>query len=95
MKYKKIVLSIIILIAGIAMLIFAVRSMGTIADAKSQVQNMSQEMSNSMVGKRVSGSMMSSASQYDTQMKVGLYIGIGLIVIGGALTVFFFKKKKR
>jgi uncharacterized protein YjeT (DUF2065 family) len=81
-------------LVGIVLIIYAVHSMSVISEAKSEVKNMSNQMSGNYVGRRISDDLQSHASQYDTEVKIGLYSGIALVVIGAGL-IFFCKKKKK
>jgi LPXTG-motif cell wall-anchored protein len=93
MGYKRIV-GMVACLAGIALIIYASHCMHVISGAKSEVHNMSNQMSGNYVGRRMSNNMQASASQYDTQVKIGLYAGVALVVIGGGL-IYFGRKKKR
>jgi LPXTG-motif cell wall-anchored protein len=92
MSYRKMAVSALIVIIGIALIVFSARSMSDITAVKNHVQNMPKDVSNSLIGEKMSRSMMASASQYDTQVKAGLYSGIGLVIIGGLLFVLWKKK---
>ncbi len=91
MGYKQIVGSMASL-AGIAMIIYAVHSMNVISKAKSQVKNMSNQMSGNYVGKMMSNDMEARASAYDTPVQVGLYTGVALVLLGAGL-IFIGRKK--
>jgi hypothetical protein len=91
MGYKQIAGAVASL-AGIALIIYAVHSMSVISEAKSEVKNMSNQMSGNYVGKRLSSDMQARAGAYDTQVKVGLYTGVALVVIGAGL-IFIGRKK--
>jgi hypothetical protein len=88
------IIGMVACLVGIALIIYAVHSMNVISEAKSEVKNMTNHMSGNYVGRRISGDMQSHASQYDTEVKTGLYAGIVLVVIGGGLIYFCRKKKK-
>jgi hypothetical protein len=94
MSSKKII-GMVACLVGIALIIYAVHSMHVISEAKGEVKNMSNQMSGNYVGRRISGEMQSRAGQYDTRVKIGLYAGIALAVIGGGCIYFCKKKKKK
>jgi uncharacterized membrane protein len=94
MNHKKI-LGLVVAIVGVVLIFFGVRSMNTIREAKNELQNMYKGMSHDVVGKKVNGSMMMSASQYDTEVKIVLYSGILLVLVGGGLFFLHKHKKKR
>jgi hypothetical protein len=91
MGYKRIIGSMASL-AGIALIIYSVHSMNVISKAKAQVKNMSNQMSGNYVGKMMSSDMEARASMYDTPVQIGLYTGVGLVVIGAGL-IFMGRKK--
>ncbi len=91
---SKRIIGMVACLLGITLIIYAVHSMGVISDAKTEVKNMSNQMSGNYVGRRISDDLQSHASQYDTEVKIGLYSGIALVVIGGGL-IYFCKKKKK
>ena len=93
MRIKKLT-GIVVAVIGVVLIAYSAYSMHNIAKAKSEVESMSKNMSYDVVGKRVSGSMMDSASQYDSQVMIGLFAGIALAVVGGTF-IFFCKKKKK
>lgn len=87
------ILGMVACLIGITLIIYTVHSMSVISGAKSKVKNMSNQMSGNYVGRRISEDMQSRASQYDSEVKIGLYSGIALVVIGGGL-IYFYRKKK-
>lgn len=91
MGYKRIVGSMASL-AGIAMIIYAVHSMSVISNAKSQIKNMSNQMSGNYVGKMMSNDMETRASAYDTPVQIGLYTGVALVIVGAGM-IFIGRKK--
>jgi hypothetical protein len=93
MGYKRIAGAVASL-AGIAMIIYAIHSMSVISSAKSQVKNMSNQMSGNYVGKRMGTDMQARASAYDRPVQVGLYTGVALVIIGAGLIYIGRKKKK-
>jgi LPXTG-motif cell wall-anchored protein len=92
MKYKHIVGSIAAA-AGIALIAYALHAMHVITGAKAQVKNMSNQMSGSYVGKKIGSGMQAHARAYDTQVQIGLYTGVALVIIGAGL--IFMKKRKK
>ena len=92
MGYKRIAGAVASL-AGIALIIYAVHSMGVISNAKSQVKNMSNQMSGNYVGKRMGTEMQARANAYDKPVQIGLYTGVALVIIGAGL-IFIGGKKK-
>jgi hypothetical protein len=92
MDYKRIV-GLVGCVVGIALIIYVVHSRNVISEAKTEAENMSNQMSGNYVGRRIGNEMEMSASLYDTQVKVGLISGIAFVVIGGFL-IYFGKKKK-
>ena len=93
MGYKRIAGAVTSL-AGIALIIYAVHSMSVISNAKAQLKNMSNQMSGNYVGKMMGTEMQARANAYDTPVQVGLYTGVGIVIIGAGL-IFFGKKKKK
>jgi len=91
MGYKRIVGSMAAL-AGIVLIIYAVHSMNVISEAKSQVKNMSNQMSGNYVGKMMSNDMEARASAYDRPVQIGLYTGVALVLLGAGL-IFIGRKK--
>jgi hypothetical protein len=94
MGYKRII-GFMASLAGIALIIYAVHSMGVISHAKDQVKNMSNQMSGNYVGKMISQDMESRAGAYDTEVQVGLYSGVVLVIFGAGLIFLGKKHKKR
>lgn len=84
MGYKRIIGSMASL-AGIILIVYAVHSMSVISTAKSQVKNMSNQMSGNYVGKMMSNDMEARASAYDTPVQIGLYTGVALVIVGAGL----------
>ncbi len=94
MGYKRIV-GFMSSLAGIALIIYAVHSMSVISHAKSQVKNMSNQMSGNYVGKMITTDMQARAGAYDTQVQVGLYTGVALVIVGAGLIFLSRKHKKK
>jgi hypothetical protein len=91
MKKKKIT-GLIVLIVGIALIVFAVHSMNRIANAKEGISAITTPFSNEPAGKFVGDVLEGKASQYDVQVKLCLIGGIVLAVIGGGMLLFCRKK---
>jgi hypothetical protein len=91
-KHYKYIVGLVASLAGIAMIIYAVHSMSVISEAKAQVKNMSNQMSGNYVGKRMGTEMQAQAGAYDTQVKIGLYTGVALVIVGAGL-IFIGRKK--
>ena len=70
------------------------KSFNVISSAKSQVKNMSNQMSGNYVGKRMGTEMQARAGAYDKPVQVGLYTGVALVIVGAGL-IFLGRKKKR
>ena len=92
MGYKRIVGAVASL-AGIVLIVYAIHSMSVISNAKSQVKNMSNQMSGNYVGKMMGTDMQARASAYDKPVQVGLYTGVALVIIGAGL-IFLGRKKQ-
>ncbi len=93
-KHYKYIVGSVASLVGIALIIYALHSMSIISDAKAQVKNMSNQMSGNYVGKMMGTEMQARASAYDKPVQIGLYTGVGLVVIGAGL-IFMGRKKKK
>jgi hypothetical protein len=94
MNYKRIGGAVACL-AGIALIIYAVHTMNVVSDAKKEIKNMSSQMSRNYVGKKLSNDLQFQANAYDTQITIGLSLGVALVVVGAGFIFFHQKKKKR
>jgi hypothetical protein len=84
---------IVILIAGIAMFLFALNAKHRIAAAKGEAGQMTSYLPDNTAGNFVGNTIRGETTKYDSIVQL-LYIGgIVLIVIGGAITIFTRKKR--
>lgn len=94
MKCKcRIITGIIILIVGLAAIIYAVQCMNRIKSAKGTVNKMEGYMSKNPAGKMAGHMAEGQTSKYDSEVMWLLIGGIVLAVIGGG-TLICCKRKK-
>ena len=86
MNIKRII-GLIILIGGIALIIFAVHSMNRISSAKHDVNALTSPFSQNPVGNVVGGVMKGQASKYDKEVFWCLVGGIVLAVVGAGMAI--------
>ncbi len=83
---------IVVLILGIAMIIYAVHSMNRIAEAKGTANAITSPFSGNPVGKIVHEAAEQETSKYDTTVMVLLISGIVLTVAGCGIALLCPKK---
>lgn len=94
MNYKRIS-GLIILIIGIALIAYALHSMKRISETKSDIGTYTKPFSKTPIGKAVEDTLMTKASEYDTQVRWLLIGGITLVVVGGIIIIFSRKRSKK
>ncbi len=94
MKVRRIV-SLVVLIVGVAAIAYALYAKGRIANAKGEVNTASGFLPKNAMGEMVGGKMSSEASQYDTTVQYLFIGGIVLAIAGGLSLVFCCKCKKK
>jgi uncharacterized membrane protein len=86
---------IVVLIIGIVLVIFAVYNQNRVTQAKSTINEGSGYFGNSEGGSMAKGFLEGKAGQYDTTLKICLYAGVALVIIGGAVTLFSKKRSRK
>ena len=94
MKVQKIV-SLVVLLVGIAAIVYALYAKGRIASAKGDVSTATGLMPKNAMGEMVGGVMNSKASQYDTTVQYLFIGGIVLAIVGGLGLIYCGKCKKK
>lgn len=89
---SKQITGIVVALIGAAMIIFAVHSMKRIGMAKGIVNVVTTPFSGNPIGQETGRSLKEKAGQYDTPVKVCLYGGIILVILGGGAVLLFRKK---
>ena len=85
----------VVLIIGVVLVIFSVYNQNRVTQAKSTINEGGSFFGNSKAGGMAEDYLEGKASQYDTPLKICLYGGIALIIIGGAVTLFGKKRSRR
>jgi hypothetical protein len=92
---SKRIASLIVLIVGIIVIIYAVHSMNRISGAKSEIHTMSEAFSGSSEGRQAGNWMKNKAGQYDVPVMILLVSGIVLTVVGAGVLILGKKKTRR
>ena len=88
------IISLVILVAGIAMIVFALHAMGEISSAKGSINSATGHIKNAY-GAMANTILEGEASKYDIEVRWIFIGGIVLAVVGGGMLFFGRKKKKR
>lgn len=86
---------LIVFLIGIVLIIFAVYNKNRVAEAKSDINKGTSFFGNNAAGNTVTGVLEGKASQYDTPLKICLYGGIVLVIIGGAVMLFCKSRRRK
>jgi hypothetical protein len=79
------------IILGLIMVIYSLSAMRRISSAKGKASSMGSALSNSSVGRFMSGKLSEEASQYDTKVLMLLIAGSILVVVGCSGTYHYRK----
>jgi len=91
MRQKKII-GLVILVIGAVLFIFSLNAKHKIANAKSGAGAVTGLLPKNAFGSYASGEIKEATGQYDTLVQFIFLGGIGLMIIGGAMT-FFIRNK--
>ena len=87
-------IGLIILLAGIALMLFTNYQKGRVAGAKHDVNMGTSLFSGSPAGDAVGGVLKGKASQYDQTLMMMQYGSIALMIVGAAMVLFCRCRKK-
>ncbi|MBI2742425.1 MAG: hypothetical protein HYX48_00715 [Chlamydiales bacterium] len=94
MNIKRII-GIVVMLVGVAAILYALNASGRIAEAKGNIEMATSQMPKDATSELIGGILKSKASQYDSQVLALLIGGIALVVVGGAVAICCGRKKRR
>lgn len=93
MKNKKRITGIVILVIGIALIIFACYERHRVANAKSTIHSGTGFLPENAVSKMVGGSLEKKASSYDAPLMGILIAGIILLIVGVWVLILSYRRR--
>ncbi len=86
---------LVIFLIGIVLVIFAVYNKNRVNEAKGSISKGTSLFGNNPVGNTAGGVLEGQLSQYDTPLKICLYGGVALVIIGGGVMIFCKRSRRR